>query len=251
MSEKENKPMNQTYSRRKFLRDSGFAAGGLLAGSVFGGLLFDNQKVKVEEKIVESHSNRALMYFNLEEFRTVEAAAERIFPKDELGPGAKELDVAYFIDHQLASPWGNSTREYMQGPFYPGEATQGYQGRQTNAQIFMLGLKALQTYSTSLHNDNFENLTEEQQDNILIDFEDLEGKNKVKLSGISSAQFFAMLQSLTIEGVYSDPMYGGNSNMEGWKMKNFPGHQMSYMDVIEEKNFVEKEPHSLSSMHKH
>src|SRR5699024_3792393 len=104
---------------------------------------------------------------------------------------------------------------------------------------------------TTLFRSLFEALTEEQQDGILVDFENLEGENKVEIAGISSGQFFAMLQTLTMEGIYSDPMYGGNNNMGGWKMKNFPGHQMSYLDVIEEKEFVEKTPQSLSSMHHH
>ena len=37
--------------------------------------------------------------------------------------------------------------------------------------------------------------------------------------------------------------------MEGWKMKNFPGNQMSYSDEIEEE-FTKMEPKSLSSMQK-
>ena len=31
------------------------------------------------------------MYFTPDQYRITEAAAERIFPKDENGPGAKEL----------------------------------------------------------------------------------------------------------------------------------------------------------------
>lgn len=250
VSDNDKKMFEKTYSRRKFLRDSGFAVGGVVAGGLLGGLLINNNEEKVEQEIVHEKANRALMFFNQEQLWTVEAATERIFPKDELGPGAKDLGVAFFIDHQLASPWGYSAREYMQGPFYQGEPTQGYQGRQTNSEVFMIGLRGLQHYAKQQYDDSFENLTGEEQDDILTDFQDLEGESKVSLSGITSNQFFSMLHMLTIEGVYSDPMYGGNDNMEGWKMKKFPGHQVSYMDVIEEKEFVEKTPQSLSSMHK-
>ena len=59
------------------------------------------------------------MYFTPEQYRTTEAAAERIFPKDKNGPGAKELLVAYYIDHQLAGGWGMGAKEYISGPFYP------------------------------------------------------------------------------------------------------------------------------------
>lgn len=41
------------------------------------------------------------MFFIPEQFAITNAAVERIFPKDDNGPGAEELLVAYFIDHQL------------------------------------------------------------------------------------------------------------------------------------------------------
>lgn len=52
---------------------------------------------------------------------------ERIFPKDEFGPGAKELAVPYFIDNQLAGAYGYNAREYIAGPHFKGAPTQGYQ----------------------------------------------------------------------------------------------------------------------------
>src|SRR5699024_12376665 len=60
----------------------------------------------------------------------------------------------------------------------------------------------------------------------------------VKMKGIDSNHFFDLLLSTTLEGAYSDPMYGGNRNMEGWKMKEYPGSVASYTDMIEEKEFV-------------
>ena len=72
----------------------------------------------------------------------------------------------------------------------------------------------------------------------------------MELKGVSSAHFFGVLRTATIEGAYADPLYGGNANMEGWKMKNFPGHQMSFLDIIE-KEFTKIEPMALNSQHKH
>ena len=36
----------------------------------------------------------------------IEAAVARLVPADELGPGAKEAGVSYFIDQQLAGAYG-------------------------------------------------------------------------------------------------------------------------------------------------
>jgi gluconate 2-dehydrogenase gamma chain len=57
--------------------------------------------------------------------------------------------------------------------------------------------------------------------------------------------FFGLLRSATIEGVYADPLYRGNRGMEGWKMKNFPGHQHQYIDRIDTGSFEEIDPQSL------
>lgn len=58
-----------------------------------------------------------------------------------------------------------------------------------------------------------------------------------------------LLRQSTLEGCYCVPLYGGNKNMEGWKMKEFPGAQMSYLNEVEN-DFTVIPPVSLSG-HKH
>ena len=59
-----------------------------------------------------------------------------------------------------------------------------------------------------------------------------------------------MLRSATLEGVYSDPLYGGNNNMGGWKMRDYPGSQMAYTDIIT-KDFKKISPQSLKNHMNH
>ena len=54
-------------------------------------------------------------------------------------------------------------------------------------------------------------------DEILTAFQ----KGDIEMVGVTSAFFFALLRAATLEGAYSDPMYGGNRNMDGWRMKGF------------------------------
>jgi gluconate 2-dehydrogenase gamma chain len=244
--EKKAKP--EAISRRRFLRNTGFTVGGLAVGGILGSLIprgKDNQKDKPPTP-QEANYNQALMYFTPEQFKLVEAATERIFPEDDLGPGAKALGVAYFIDHQLAGDWGFNARDYMQPPFFRGEKVQGYQGRLKRRDIFDIGLRELQNHSNAVHKKNFADLSGEEQDKILKDFEE----NKVNLTTISPSGFFQMLRSATLEGVYSDPLYGGNRNMDGWKLRNYPGSQMAYTDIIE-KDFQKIAPQSLKSHMNH
>lgn len=237
-------------SRRKFLRNSGIAVGGIAIGGALGGLLGGNgQQAEPassnKEPVTQSENyNKALMFFTPEQFNIANAATERIFPRDDNGPGAKDLLVVYFIDHQLAGAWGTGATEYTSRPFYPGAPTQGYQGRLNRQQIFNIGLKGLQDYSQKTYQNDFQALTVEEQKEVLTEFAD----GNVELRGITSSHFFKELRSATLEGAYSDPLYGGNAGMAGWEMKNFPGHQMSYIDIIEEE-FTEILPSALNSQH--
>src|SRR5699024_5667089 len=113
---------------------------------------------------------------------------------------------------QLEGPWGNNGRNYMMGPFNVGESPA------TRADIFIQGLRSLNRISNSEHDQNFSDLEEEQVISLLEQCE----ADELDMGGMSSAQFFQLLRTATIEGVYSDPVYGGNRNKEGWRMKEYP-----------------------------
>jgi len=238
-------------SRRRFLINSGYAIGGIVVSGALASLIgcsakdeekpSQNQAAEETNKPAEPRNfNRALMFFTQEQFRLTESATERIFPEDELGPGAKALGVAFFIDHQLAGEWGFNGRDYMSPPFYMGEKTQGYQGRLKRREIFEIGLKEMDNYSITKHNAKFVELDGEKQDEVLRAFE----SDEVKLTTISASGFFRTLRASTLEGVYSDPLYGGNFDMNGWKMRSYPGNQMSYLTVIDQE-YTKIEPSSL------
>lgn len=245
----ENKENTKSVSRRSFIRNAGLAVGGLAVGGFVGNLLSkdkDEKETNVPQKTAAEDFNQALMYFTPEQYSVVEAATERIFPEDDHGPGAKALGVAFFIDHQLAGNWGFNARDYMQAPFYRGEKEQGYQGRLKRRDIFDIAIREIQNHSMAVYKKNFTDLKGEEQDAVLRDFEE----DKVKLTTISPSGFFQMLRSVTLEGAYSDPLYGGNKDMNGWKMRNYPGSQMAYADIIE-KDFQKVTPQSLKSHMKH
>ncbi|ATY84100.1 dehydrogenase [Kyrpidia spormannii] len=240
----ESEVKEKKISRRDFLKTAGWAVGGLVVGGVVGGSLVagldKGQVVQTGGSISVDYGN-ALMYFSKEQFQVVEAAVERIFPKDENGPGAKELGIAFFIDHQLAGSWGNNAKEYMLPPFFPGSPTQGYQGQLRHQQIFDAGVQGLDDYCVKHYGKPFVQLDPNQQDSVLEACE----KDQIPLKGVSSAYFFSLFRLVTLEGAYADPMYGGNRNMAGWKMKHYPGNQMSYANVVDKNGLVNLEPKSL------
>jgi gluconate 2-dehydrogenase gamma chain len=249
LTNQENEPIEKKVStRRTFLKNSGLTVGGLVLGGAVGSLFGRNnengEKTEQKTQTPTANPNAALMFFYPEEYQTTMAAAERIFPKDELGPGAIDLNAAIYIDHQLASQWGVNSREYRLGPYYEPEPTQGEQIKILRKDLFRLGLKGLNDYSNKKYKKKFSELEPKDQDQVLLAFEKGEADS---LSGISTTKFFKLLRTLTIEGIYADPMYGGNKDMQGWKMKNYPGTRMAYVNEVKSKKFVQLEPTSLQS----
>ncbi|PAV31665.1 dehydrogenase [Virgibacillus profundi] len=254
MSDKENPENKQDTksTRRDFIKSSSLTVGGLVVGGAVGGLLgrtsTDPDEKTETKQTPAANPNEALMFFYPDEYQTTMAAAERIFPEDDLGPGARGLNVAIYIDHQLASQWGVNAKDYRMGPWYNPEPTQGGQVRLLRKDLFRLGIKQLDNYSKKKFDNTFVDLESDQQVEVLVAFENGEAN---ALSGVPSSEFFKLLRTLTLEGVYADPMYGGNNEMEGWAMRKYPGTRMNYVKEVESKEFIKLEPKSLHSHMKH
>jgi len=60
-------------------------------------------------------ASRTYAYFTAPEVVFIDAAVSRLVPADELGPGAKEAGVTFFIDQQIAGSFGRAETWYMQG----------------------------------------------------------------------------------------------------------------------------------------
>ena len=158
-------------------------------------------------------------YLTLPEIRFLDAAAARLIPADSLGPGAKEADVTFYIDQQLASAWGTHGRNYRQGPWFDGTPEQGFQSRMTPQEIYRAGIRETDLHCVAKYDKRFDLLTTAQQDELL---KALEG-GKIDLPSVSAKLFFGLLWRNTEEGFFADPLYGGNRDKIGWKLVGFPG----------------------------
>jgi hypothetical protein len=87
------------------------------------------------------------------EASAVQAAAVRLIPTAENGPGATEAGVVYFIDRQLNSPWGLYVRRCNQGPFALGESRQVDRSELNLRDRSRLGLLALDNYSGDIQSE--------------------------------------------------------------------------------------------------
>jgi gluconate 2-dehydrogenase gamma chain len=192
--------------RRGFFRVSASAIGGIL--------LFDldrNPMRLYAQDVPPAPKLRIPLYFfKPSQADDVAAATERIFPSDDSGPGARNAGVTIFIDRQLAGPYGRDEFRYRSAPFRRGVPEQGYQDSLTPQQIYREGLKLISGISKK---------PAEEQDRLL--------------QSIETTPFFRLLRAHTIEGMFCDPVHGGNRDMIGWQLIGFPGPRMSYYEEID------------------
>jgi len=199
-----------------------------LSATTLGGVLVYALDRKASLLASEQKSLRVpLRFFTETEALIVAAAASRIFPSDDSGPGAKEAGVTIYIDRQLAGSYGRDRFRYTQPPFENAPSQFGYQDKQTPRQIYRKCLK---------HLEGFQLLSTADQDKALQEIE--------------SSIFFSLLRQNTVEGMFCDPMHGGNVGMIGWQLVGFPGPRMSNYDDVE-KHYGEPfrpQPNSLAQV---
>ncbi|GGO26537.1 gluconate 2-dehydrogenase subunit 3 family protein [Deinococcus humi] len=183
--------------------------------------------------------------FTPHEAETVEAATARIFPGDQEDPGAREAGVVYYIDHMLAYQEGFNEPTFRQAPFAqtyqgarPAERSgvvwvaadqiyrYGYQNVLTPREVYRIGVAGLDRLSESRFGKDFKDLSEGQQDALIGDMAD--GKAGRFDRNLSAESFFHNLRRHTAEGMFSDPQYGGNRGLVGWKLIGHPGAQRAY-----------------------
>jgi gluconate 2-dehydrogenase gamma chain len=162
---------------------------------------------------------QAYNYLTPLEVRFLEAATERLIPADDLGPGAKDAGVPFFIDGQLVSTWGRHGRQYRSGPWREGTPQQGFQSPLTPQEIYRAAIREINAHCSAAHGKAFHLLTPALQDEMLKAME----ADTLALASLSSALFFGLLLRNTMEGFFADPLYGGNRDKVGWRLIGFPG----------------------------
>ena len=137
-------------------------------------------------------------FFNHADAATIAAFTERLLPSAPDKPGARDADVLNYIDLALA-------------------------GAYTDLQDFYRrGLAQLEAYCRSTHNEPFVRLNAAQQDEVITA---LENGKATGFTYPSAQEFFNTLRTHTMEGMFADPLYGGNKDFAGWRLVGFPGAQ--------------------------
>jgi hypothetical protein len=133
-----------------------------------------------------------------DELKTLEAFIDRLVPKDENGPGAVECGAAVYMDRALAGALAGEKAAFVEG------------------------LASVETLAQSTHKAAFAELAPEVRDELLSSMD------SGAAAGFPNARaFFNRVRRLTLEGMFSDPYYGGNRNFAGWDLIRYPGPRIA------------------------
>jgi gluconate 2-dehydrogenase gamma chain len=239
-------PNTSNVTRRSFVASVGAAtvippAAALVAQSAEAATSAAHHEAATSGPAPVSDPKPVYLFFNVAEAQFIEAACERLIPADESGAGALAAGVPNYLDEQLGGAWGAGERLYRSGPWVQGTASQGYQLPFTPGELFHTALRAINT-DLEKRGPMFSELPAEAQDAYLKSLE----SGGHDLDGVPSAVFFDMLLRMTVEGFFSDPVYGGNRDMVAWRMIGFPGAYADYYEAIDKHGVkFEREPLSI------
>ncbi len=196
MSDKD-KTGPRNAARREMLKRVGVGVG--VAGAVAVVPATElTRSSQAQPRSAQAPLREALETLTAAEADVLEAVVARIVPTDENGPGAAEARAAHYIDRALTGPLASSKAAYVSG------------------------LAALDAYAQSAKGALFTKLNARDQDAVLTDFE----KNAAKPFLANPAGFFNMVRNHTMQGMFSDPYYGGNAHFVGWDLIGYPGIRM-------------------------
>jgi gluconate 2-dehydrogenase gamma chain len=211
-------------SRRAFLVGTAVGAAGAVAGTVSEAEARPHRHGGHGAKAADAAAGGARRvsgghgaFLNDDQLSTVAAIAERIMPGAPGKPGATDADVVNYIDLALAGAYSDL------GDFY------------------RRGLAALDAHCQATYKESFVFLKPEQQDEALTACE--QGK-ATGFTWPAPQAFFGTLRTHTMEGMFADPIYGGNKDFAGWKLVGFPGAQPAYTaaDMRSDKPFTRLPP---------
>jgi gluconate 2-dehydrogenase gamma chain len=180
--------------RRSFVRTGAVVAGGaMVSGSLVPMLVRAQDGTPAPAVDLANYSPVALTATELD---TLKAATDRIIPSDDLGPGASDAGVFVYIDRALA-------------------------GRNAAAlPLFQAGLAAL----AAAVPETFTAATPEKQDEILAT------ASAGDLAG-DPGGFFGTLLEFVRQGMFADPIYGGNAGFVGWDLIGYPGVKLVWTEA--------------------
>lgn len=229
MSEQEKQGWwERSLSRRTVLKG---AAAGIALATVQSAFQRD---VLAQQRVLDE----GLQFFNDVQAMTVIAIAERIWPATDESPGATDAGVVYYIDRALAGPYREDQRTYRVGLTAIDEVARRRNGGQPfrtlggEAQDEILrmmeeGADLFATNGEAATAEEGEDQEEDAREGVAPIPAPDDGEQPA-LGRPDLQDFFDTIRTHTMQGLFADPIYGGNRNFAGWRAVGYPGAYYLY-----------------------
>ncbi len=193
-------------TRRAFLVRAGVGAGAVVGAGLMPGARTQAHEQRPETAApttTQPHSNVVEhgAFLNGENAATIAAFTERLMPGAPDKPGARDAGVLNYIDLALAGAYADLQDFYRRG------------------------LTQLDAYCRKTYHEPFVRLNAARQDEVITALE--QGK-ATGFTWPTAQAFFDTVRTHTMEGMFADPIYGGNKDFAGWRLVGFPGAQAMF-----------------------
>src|SRR5262245_57090943 len=194
-------------ARRAFLVGAAVGAGAAAGAALIPDALAQTPQAQPAAATPPAHAHGTAAsqgygaWLNVDESATIQAFTERLMPGAPGKPGASEAGVLNYIDLALAGAYSSLQDFYRRG------------------------LAQLDDHCRASYGRPFARLTPTQQDEAITALE--QGK-ATGFTWPSAQAFFNTVRTHTMEGMFADPLYGGNKDFAGWQLVGFPGTQPLY-----------------------
>ena len=186
-------------TRRGFLGRSAALAGGV---GLVGASTARASRLLAAASHVEAAAAYAPVALTATELGTLQAVLGQLFPSDGLGAGAVGMGVDVYIDRALDGSYKSLL------PVYQG--------------LLPMFDKAAATMGAA----SFSGLSAAKQSALLALFEAGKAPGVSAADATAAAGSFQLLLEHMREGLFADPMYGGNRDLAGWRLIGYPDIQL-------------------------
>jgi Gluconate 2-dehydrogenase subunit 3 len=186
----------QDEGRRAFLLGAAIGAGAAASAALVPEALAKDREQEVAQATAPTMGRMAMQhmagghgaFFNDDNARTVAAFAERLMPGALGKPGSTDTGVLNYLDLALAGAYADQQDFYRRG------------------------LAQLDEHCVKAYGKPFRSLDAVQQDETIAGLE--HGKS-AEFVWPSAQAFFDTMRTHTMEGMFADPVYGGNKDFAG------------------------------------
>ena len=189
----------QVFDRRALIRSGAVASGAALASVPMAGGRPGRWMQVRGKQATPGATPIAELPLTKAELATLRAVVDRIFPADDYGPSGTEAGVDVYINQSLATH---------------------------NAGLLPLLQQGLPVFDAAA-GGSFATATADTQDTILTSAEagELDG---------DPGGLFATLLELARQGMFADPIHGGNVDFAGWDLIGYPGVKLVWTEADQE-----------------